>query len=414
MFKPLPLFIGLRYVRAKRSNHFISFISLVSTLGIGLGVAVLITVLSVMNGFDQELKTRILGMMPHLIVLGDQAELSDWQQGIDTLKAQPGVHAVSPFVETAGMMSTPGRTNFVQVVGLDPRQHAAYQYLNEHMTEGRLQSLEPGAFQIILGAQLARNLHVRPGDFVTLAVPETSLTPAGLVPRFKRFQVSGIFKVDYEYDASFGYINLQDAQKLMRFGDNVSGLSVKLDNIYDAPRDAYHFRVRLPDEWRVYDWTVLNGTFFQAVKMEKTMMFVILTLIIAVAAFNILSMLVMVVTDKQADIAILRTMGVTQRQIVQIFMVQGSLIGCLGTMAGIIGGIALAHHVTAIVGLLETLLSTEFMSSDVYYISFLPSLLKWSDVGIVAMIAFSMSFLATLYPAWRASHTHPAEALRYE
>jgi lipoprotein-releasing system permease protein len=324
------------------------------------------------------------------------------------------VHAVSPYVETAGMMSTPGKTQFVQVVGLDAARRDAYHYLNEHMMEGELTSLTPGEFHIVLGAQLARNLNVIPGDFVTIAVPETTLTPAGLVPRFKRFQVSGIFKVDYEYDASFGYIDLKDAQKLMRFGDNVSGLSIKLDNIYAAPRDAYTFRHRLPNDWRVYDWTVLNGTFFQAVKMEKTMMFVILTLIIAVAAFNILSMLVMVVTDKQSDIAILRTMGVTPRQIIYIFMVQGSLIGFFGTIVGILGGMLLAQHVTELVGFLETLLSTQFLSSDVYYISFLPSDLKLSDVGVVALISFSMSFFATLYPAWRASKTHPAEALRYE
>lgn len=414
MFKPLALFIGLRYVRAKRSNHFISFISLVSTLGIALGVAVLITVLSVMNGFDKELKTRILGMMPHVIAIGSQPQLADWEKGLETLTQMPGVHAVSAYIETAGMMSTPGRTQFVQVVGLDADRRNAYYYLNEHMIEGALTTLTPGEFHIVLGAQLARNLGVFVGDFVTIAVPETTLTPAGLVPRFKRFQVSGIFKVDYEYDASFGYINLNDAQKLLRFGDNVSGLSIKLDDIYAAPQDAYTFRHRLPEDWRVYDWTVLNGTFFQAVKMEKTMMFVILTLIIAVAAFNILSMLVMVVTDKQSDIAILRTMGITPRQVIYIFMVQGSLIGVFGTLVGMLGGILLAHHVTEIVHGLEALLSTRFLSSDVYYISFLPSDLKLNDVVVVALISFSMSFFATLYPAWRASKTHPAEALRYE
>ncbi|MFI4956835.1 MAG: lipoprotein-releasing ABC transporter permease subunit [Gammaproteobacteria bacterium] len=414
MFKPLALFIGLRYVRAKRSNHFISFISLVSTLGIGLGVAVLITVLSVMNGFDKELKTRILGMMPHVLVLGSHSALADWEKGLSTLEKLSGVHAVSPFVETAGMMSTPGNTRFVQVVGLDPNRHTAYEYLSQHMKEGDIAALKPGKFQIILGAQLAENLGVIPGEFVTIAVPETTLTPAGLVPRFKRFQVVGIFKVDYEYDASFGYIHLQDAQKLMRYGDNVTGLSVKLDNIYAAPSEAYTFKHRLPTDWRVYDWTLLNGTFFQAVKMEKTMMFVILTLIIAVAAFNILSMLVMVVTDKQSDIAILRTMGITPRSIIHIFMVQGSLIGFFGTIAGIVGGILLAQHVTGLVHMLEALLSIQFLSSDVYYISFLPSELKMMDVVIVAIISFSMSFFATLYPAWRASKTHPAEALRYE
>lgn len=262
MFKPLALYIGLRYVRAKRSNHFISFISLVSTLGIGLGVAVLVTVLSVMNGFDKELKTRILGMTSHVLVVGPGAELSDWEGGIKTLQKMPGVHAVSPFVETAGMMSTPGTTQFVQVMGLDAKQLDAYQFLNDHMLEGSLQSLESGAFHIILGAQLARNLGAIPGDFVTLAVPETTLTPAGLLPRLKRFQVSGIFKVDYEYDASYAYIDIKDAQKLMRFGDNVSALSVKLDNIYDAPRDVYSFRHRLPEDWRVYDPNHVKWHFF--------------------------------------------------------------------------------------------------------------------------------------------------------
>ncbi len=414
MFKPLALFIGLRYVRAKRRNHFISFISLVSTLGIGLGVAVLITVLSVMNGFDKELKTRILGMMPHILVVGLGSELSDWEKGIDILKAQKGVQAVSPVVETAGMMSTPGVTQFVQVNGIDPNRAEAYHYLSEHMIEGDLQSLSSGDYPIILGVQLAEYLNVIPGEYVTLAVPETTLTPAGLVPRFKRFKVSGVFKIDYEYDASYAYIDIKDAQRLMRFENNVSALGIKLDDIYAAPREAYRFKSLLPKEWRVYDWTFLNGTFFQAVKLEKTMMFVILTLIIAVAAFNILSMLVMVVTDKQSDIAILRTMGMKPRSIIHVFMVQGSFIGIFGTLAGIIGGIFLARNVTVLVSFLEAILGTNFLSSEVYYISFLPSDLHTQDVITVACISFLMSFLATLYPAWRASTTHPAEALRYE
>jgi lipoprotein-releasing system permease protein len=414
MFKPLSVFIGLRYVRAKRRNHFISFISLLSMLGIGLGVAVLITVLSVMNGFDKELKERILGMMPHVLLRGYEGEITSWESVREAMAKEPGVAQVTPFVETQGMLSTPGVTRFVSVSGIDSAYEGPHSYLGDHMIYGRLDDLKPGSYSIILGASLARGLNATLGDTVTLAIPEASLTPAGLIPRFKRFTVTGIFQVDYDYDAAFAYINMQDAQKLLRYTDGVTGLSIKLDNIYDAPAFAREHNLRLQENYRLYDWTILNGTFFEAVKLEKTMMFIILMLIIAIAAFNILSMLVMVVTDKQADIAILRTMGATPATVMRLFMVQGSLIGVVGTTIGLVAGVLMALNVTEGVKLLEKLLKTRFLSSDVYYISFMPSDLQLHDILVVALIALSMSFLATIYPSWRASKIHPAEALRYE
>jgi lipoprotein-releasing system permease protein len=414
MFKPLSIFMGTRYVRAKRRNHFISFISLLSMLGIALGVAVLIIVLSVMNGFDKELKERILGMMPHVVLMGDVNELKDWGGIRENLAKNPEVTEITPFVETQGMLSTPGVTRFVSVTGIDPSIAHTHQYLADHLTFGNLNDLQPGTFKIILGQGLAKSLNVSVGDTVTLAIPEASLTPAGLVPRFKRFTVSGIFAVDYDYDGAFAYINMTDAQKLMRFTDGISGLNLKLKNIYASPDLARQINAHYHGMYRVYDWTVLNGTFFEAVKLEKTMIFLLLMLIIAIAAFNILSMLVMVVTDKQADIAILRTMGARPSTIMRIFMVQGSLLGVVGTAMGLVGGVLIALNVTALVKWLEGVLKTQFLSSDVYYISFLPSDLQAKDVIVIAIISLLMSFLATLYPSWRASKIQPAEALRYE
>jgi lipoprotein-releasing system permease protein len=414
MFKPLSFYIGLRYVRAKRRNHFISFISMISMLGIALGVAVLITVISVMNGFDKELKDRILGMMPHVLVLGFEDEMPDWQDAQAILQSEPSVADVTPFVETQGLLSTPGVTRFVAVTGIDPEFENRKSFLARNMLQGSIDDLSQGSFNIVLGDQLANNLGVMLGDKVTLVLPEAALTPAGLIPRFKRFTVSGIFNVDYDYDAAFAYINMQDAQKILRFKDGVTGLNVKLVDFYQAPRLAKSFYDLLLGQYRIYDWTYLNGTFFEAVKLEKTMMYIILTLIIAVAAFNILSMLVMVVTDKQADIAILRTMGAKPRTITRIFMVQGSVIGVVGTILGVGLGIALALNVTQIVSFIEVAMNTQLISSEVYYISYLPAELKWQDISVIAGISLFLSFFATLYPAWRASKTQPAEALRYE
>ncbi len=414
MFKPLSLFIGLRYVRAKRRNHFISFISLISMLGIALGVAVLITVISVMNGFDKELKDRILGMMPHVLVLGIEDQMQDWDLTQEVLLEQAEVSQVTPFVETQGLLSTPGVTRFVAITGIDPAYENPQSFLAQNMLMGSIDELESGSFNIVLGDQLASNLHVSIGDKVTLVIPEAALTPAGLIPRFKRFTVSGIFSVDYDYDAAFAYINMQDAQKIMRFSDGVTGLNVKLNDFYQAPSAGKAFFNLFQGQYRVYDWTFLNGTFFEAVKLEKTMMFIILTLIIAVAAFNILSMLVMVVTDKQADIAILRTMGAQPITITRIFMVQGCVIGIVGTLLGVVLGITLALNVTQLVSYLELALGSQLISSDVYYISYLPAELKLKDILTIAGISLGLSFFATLYPAWRASKTQIADALRYE
>lgn len=416
MFKPLALFIGLRYTRAKRKNHFISFISLVSIGGIALGVAALITVLSVMNGFDRELKERILGMASHVTVGTYQGGLADWPNFEKYLKSLPieGVKSMAPFVEGQAMLVNEGQTGFAVLMGVLPENYREVSNVAEHMTTGNFDALQPGTFTMVLGRRLAQNLGVQLGDYVVAIVPEGTLTPAGVIPRTKRFKVVGTFDVGYDYDRAMGYIPLEDAQKLYRLQDNVTAIQIKLDNLYAAPRIAREFAKGLSPDHYISDWTVQNGTFFAAVKLEKTLMFVMLSLIIAVAAFNILSTLVMVVTDKQSDIAILRTMGATPGMIMRIFFVQGSVIGVIGTMSGLIFGVLLALNVTAIVAGIEHLFSVKLLSADVYYISYLPSHLIPSDVFKICFASLGMSFLATLYPAWRASRVEPAEALRYE
>jgi len=415
MFRSIPLFIGLRYTRAKRRNHFISFISLVSILGITLGVTVLITVLSVMNGFDKELRERILGMAPHIVVSGYAGSLGDWPSLETRIAAFPEIVNVKPFIEGQGMLTHDGRSHFVMLQGLLPeKENENRTLLSQKMLLGALTDLKPGSFGVVLGKRLAANLQAKVGDKVTLVLADAALTPAGLVPRIKRLTVVGIFEVGYEYDSSLAFLHLNDAQKIYRLGDQVTGINATLDNLYSAPRIAKALYQSLGGQYYVYDWTQRNGNFFAAVKLEKTLMFFMLLLIVAVAAFNILSTLVMVVTDKQADIAILRTLGATPGTIMRIFMVQGCVIGVVGTFLGIMGGIALALNVTDLVSLIETTFQVKLLSADVYYISFLPSALHIKDVVIIAGISLLMSFVATLYPAWRASTIQPAEALRYE
>ncbi len=307
MSKSLPLFIGLRYTRAKRKNHFISFISLVSMLGIGLGVTVLITVLSVMNGFDRELRERILGMVPHVSVMAYGGGLKDWQDVAQKLKSFTEISHMSPIVAGQGMIASQKHTRYVIINGIDPAQEQDSR-LMRNMTQGALTDLKPGEFDILLGAPLAKQLGVGVGDYVTLVTPEAALTPAGLIPRFKRFRLVGTFEVGYEYDTSLAFIEIHDAQKLFKMGNTITGIQLKLDNLFAAPRLKQEIYQHLNKEYSVSDWTRTSGNYFEAVKLEKTLMFLMLILIIAVAAFNILSALVMMVTDKQADIAILRTL----------------------------------------------------------------------------------------------------------
>lgn len=413
MLKSLPLFIGLRYTRAKRKNHFISFISMISMMGIALGVTVLITVLSVMNGFDRELRERILGMIPHVSLMAYGGGLKDWQDVAKRLEPFSEISHISPVVAGQGMIASKKNTRYVMINGIDP----AYEQdsrLMRNMTSGALTDLKPGEFDILLGAPLAKQLGVNIGDYVTLVTPEAALTPAGLIPRFKRFRLVGTFEVGYEYDTSLAFIELSDAQKLFKMGNTVTGIQMKLNNLFAAPRLKKEIYDYLGGEYSISDWTRTSGNYFEAVKLEKTLMFLMLILIIAVAAFNILSALVMMVTDKQADIAILRTLGALPGTIMRIFMVQGMVIGLIGTALGIIGGVSLALNVTDLLSSVEQFFGVQLLSADVYYISHLPSVLVLKDVWHIALVALLLSFVATLYPAWQASRTQPAEALRYE
>ncbi len=415
MYLPLEMHIGLRYTRSKRRNHFISFISAASMAGIFLGVAALIVVLSVMNGFEKELRERILGMASHATVSELSGRLSDWPAVARRLEDMPHVLAVAPYVQVEAMLTNGRMVSGALTRGVLPELEDEVADVGQHMKQGSLAALRPGGFGIVLGAELARALGVGVGDKVTVITPQAGVTPAGILPRLRRFTVVGVFEVGmYEYDRATAFIHLRDAQRLYRMGSEVSGRRLKLEDMFRAPRIAREIERRLGGDYWVTDWTRRHANFFRAVKTEKRVMFIILLLIVAVAAFNIVSTMVMVVTDKQADIAILRTLGMTPGRIMAIFMIQGSVIGLLGTLLGVAGGVALALNVETIVPAIERLFQTQFLPADVYYISELPSDLHAADVWRIGLVAFLISVLATLYPAWRAARTQPAEALRYE
>jgi lipoprotein-releasing system permease protein len=414
MFKPLALYIGLRYTRAKKKNHFVSFISLSSMLGIGMGVMVLITVLSVMNGFDAEIHKRFFGMAPEITVNGRDGKMSDWQSLERYLQNVPGVKAVSPYVSTQGLLTYEGQVLPVAITGILPEQEKRVTHLQDKLLVGSMDGL--GDFGMILGRNLADNLGVMIGDKITVMIPQASVTPAGMIPRFKRFTVKGIFSAGsgFNFDTKLAFIHLQDAQKLMQMQGEISGLKMKIDNIYAAPVMSTQLAAKLGEDYQVGNWTESFGAFFQAVKMEKTMMFLILLLIIAVAAFNLVSSLVMVVNDKQAEIAIMRTIGATPGTILCTFIVQGMMVGIVGTFLGVIAGLILASNATAIVNHLQTFFGVQVLSSSIYFVDYLPSKILPSDIGLICGVALFMSFIATIYPAWRASRTVIAEALHYE
>ena len=413
--QPYELFIGLRYTRAKRRNHFISFISLISMLGMGLGVMALIVVMSVMNGFQKEIRDRMLGASPHLEVVADGGRMDDWQTVLDKVSANPQVKAVAPYVSGQGMLSFGQSVQGVMVRGIDPARETAITDLSGSIKAGSLNDLRSTEFGIVLGTDLARALGVRLGEKVMLIAPQGSITPAGMMPRLKQFRVVGLFEIGMApYDNSLALININDAQKLFQLGDAVTGISSKLRNIDAAPAVAAELQHQLPPYLYANDWTHQNSNYFKAVQMEKKMMFIILFLIVAVAAFNIVSTLVMAVTDKQADIAILRTLGAKPSSIMKIFIVQGVVIGVIGTLLGSISGVALALNLDVVVPFIEHLFGVQFLAKDVYYISELPSDLRLHEVLMVSGMSFLISLLATLYPSYRASKTQPAEALRYE
>jgi len=413
--QPFELFVGLRYTRAKRRNNFISFISFISILGISLGIAALITVMSVMNGFEKEIRSRILGVAAHIQITGLDKGLVGWEGIAEEAKKNPAVTGAAPFVVGQGLLTTGAGVRGAFVRGIVPELEAQVADIGEHMVSGSLNDLKPGEFGIALGVNLAQALRVSVGDRVTLIAPQGQVTPAGLVPRLKQFKVVGIFKVDHnEFDSGLAMARMEDTQILYRMDGAVSGVRLKTRDIYEAPRVARDLARTIRTEAYVSDWTQQNVNYFRAIQIEKRMMFIILTLIILVAAINVVSTLVMVVTEKHPDIAILRTLGASPASIMKIFVVQGAVIGLVGTLIGVLLGLFLAFNIDWLVPAIERAFGFQILSKEVYYISELPSDLHWGDVAYVTLISLGLAFLATLYPSWRASRVNPAEALRYE
>ena len=413
MFNSFETMIGLRYVRARRRNHFISFISMSSMIGVALGVMALITVISVMNGFEKELKDRILGMASHAVI-EELNGLKDWQLVINNIKDHPEIVGAAPYFHAEGMLTKDKIVNGVIIRGILPHEETNVAIVAEKMIEGDLNDLKSTEFNIILGAELVRKLNLEIGDKVTLVAPQVNFTPAGILPRLKRFTLIGIFEVGmHEFDSGLALIHMDDALRLFR-KSNPTGIRLKTNNILKAPTISREIASQLSSKYWVIDWTQRHSNFFRALKTEKTVMFVILTLIVAVAAFNIISTLVMAVSDKQSDIAVLRTLGASPKSILKIFIIQGTIIGAIGILLGVIGGVWLASNIETLVPALENMLGYKFLSPDVYYISDLPSDMHWSDVILIGVVSFVLCLFATIYPAFRAANTLPAEALRYE
>lgn len=412
----LPLFIGLRYTKAKRKNHFISFISLISMAGIALGVMTVIVVISVMNGFNKEFQDRILSTVSHATISAFKGDhLDDWQNAINQVKGNPRVKGAAPYIQTEGMIQG-SSTEGALIQGIVPELETQVTEFQDSMRYGTLDDLKSGEFNIILGTDLAAHLGVGPGDSVTIYVPEFRTTAVGVTPRLKRFTVTGIFEVGmYEYDFKLALIHMEDARKLLRIPPgSAEGVRMKFDDVMQAPTIARELAPELNGFYRIRDWTQQHVNFFKATRTERVAMFIILSMIVAVAAFNILSTLVMLVTDKQSDVAILRTMGLSGGKIMGIFMVTGTLIGLIGTTIGTALGIVVAMNISSIIQTLEGWFNTEFLSKEVYYITELSADLQTPDVLTIVGIAFGLTILATIYPAWRASRVDPAEALRYE
>jgi len=409
--------VGLRYTRAgKRSarNSFISFISLISMAGIALGVAALIVVLSVMNGFQKEVRDRMLSVLSHVEVLGASGTLPNWETIAKEAFQDKEVKGAAPYVLAQSMLIRDDNMHGAIVRGVLPQEEPKVSDVASQVRQGNFNDLKPGEFNIVLGSELARGLQVQLGDKVTLAAPQGQVTPAGVLPRLKPFTVVGIFEAGhYEYDSTFAFIHMDDALKMFRM-DAPSGLRLKIADMQRAPQVAFDLSRILTGDVLIRDWSKQNRNWFAAVQTEKTMMFLILTLIIAVAAFNLVSTLVMTVTDKQADIAILRTLGASPRSVMKIFMIQGALVGLIGTAIGVAMGVIVALNVDVIVPFIEHLLGVQFLPRDIYLISALPSDLRWPDVGVIGSVAVMLAFVATLYPSWWAARVKPAEALRYE
>lgn len=415
MFKPLELFIGLRYTRAKRRNRFISFISFSSMFGIALGVMAMIVVLSVMNGFAKEVRERMLDMISHLTVTNIGGQLEAWEEVVTLTEKHPDVLAAAPYIQQQGMLIYHGMVNGSVIRGIEPTMETKVSKVAARMKTGKLVDLKPGKFGIVLGHALALKLGVVPGDKVTLVTPSANVSPAGIAPRLKRFTVVGEFEVGHQiYDANMALVHINDAARLFRMQDRVTGVRTRLDDLFKAPKVRMELQSSELAGFWVRDWSSYNANWFRAVKQEKILIFILMSLIMAVAAFNIVSTMVMMVGDKQSDIAILRTLGASPSSIMMIFITQGTIIGTVGILLGAVSGVSLALNLEVVVPWVERLLGFHFIDPTIYYISELPSDLHWDDVWLICIVAFTMSLVSTLYPAWRASRTHPADALRYE
>ena len=408
------LLVGWRYTRAARRNHFVSFISLVSMLGIVLGVGALIVVLSVVNGFQREFQARILSVASHVQVSGFDGVLADWPRVAAQASVLPGVVAAAPYVNAQAMLSVDANVRGALLRGIDPRLEEQAADIGQHMKSGRLDALVPGAFGVVLGSALAETLGVKIGDGVAMIAPQAGVGGDAIVPRLRQLQVVGTFEIGmYEYDSALALLNIDDTRALFQLGENVSGLRLKLDDPFRARLVAAQLASIVKDA-AVTDWTRSHANLFYAVQTSKNMLVIVLALIVAVAAFNIVATLVMAVTDKEPDIAILRTLGATPGSIQRIFMVQGAVIGVVGTLAGVLVGCLLAVNVSSVIGLVESVFGIRFLDPSVYQIGELPSELRAADVMVTALVSLVLSLVATVYPSWRASKLRPAEALRYE
>jgi lipoprotein-releasing system permease protein len=412
----LPLLIAWRYIRAKRRNQFVSFISLVSMTGIALGVMVLVTVLSVFNGFNHVIKRQLFSMVPHITVTGNQPPLMHWRTLDKKLKRIPTVTGVSPYVSGQALLSAGTTTQPAMVMGIEPDKIDAVSQLSQKMQVGKLSALKAGQYGIVLGETLAANLGVYQGDYVNLMVPKISVTPVGMLPRFRRFRVVGIFHagIGFGFDSAYAFINLRDAQHLYVLNQGITGVQMDVQDLFAAPMLASKIQSLLGYHYQVADWSEQYGAFYHTIQLQKTMSFLIILLLIAIATFNLVSSLVMLVNEKQSDIAILRTLGMTPKAIMTIFVLQGCIVGLIGLCLGLIAGVLLSLNITALVNFIQHVFNVQLLNSSVNFVNYLPSQLSGHDLLKVSVVAFGMSLLATLYPAWRASKILPAEALRYE
>ncbi len=415
MFQPKEVFIGLRYTRAKRKSHFVSFIAFISIAGVSLGVFALIVVLSVMNGFGNELRNRTLSMTSHATVTGLDGYLSNWRKTSELVSRQPKVEGVAPYIAKEVMLSNGRRVGGSLVRGIIPELEKNVSQVESKMVSGTLTDLKPGEYGIVLGRELANSLGVYEGDRVTVITPQATVTAVGVTPRLRRFKVVGVFEVGMnQFDSAMSYMHIVDAGKLFRLKDKVSGVRLRLTDLFEAPAISRDLGRALGEAFWVRDWTRQHKNFFKALKTEKTVMFIILLMVVAVAALNIISTLMMTVTDKQSDIAILRALGITPGSIMAIFLIQGAVIGLIGTVIGVALGVPVALNVFEIVSWMEQLFSTDFLPADVYYISDVVADVRADEILTYALSAFAITMLATIYPAWKASRTLPAEALRHE